>query len=1113
MKTKFSGILTLLLVLVVQMTFAQELQTVTGTVTDDNGMPLPGVNVLIQGTTRGTQTDFDGNYSIEASNGEVLVFSFLGMETIEVTFQDSPRIDVTLSPDAAQLDEVVVTALGIRRAEKTLPYASQTVNAEELNITEDTNIKSALAGKVAGVQINAQAGSKLGESGGIRIRGGISLTSDADPLYVIDGIPTTDPNVIDMSNVATLNVLKGPNATALYGQRASNGVVQITTKRGGESDRIGIEITSSVSFDEVGRMMDYQNLYGQGYSGEAEFGTFDFDAGYNFSVFGISGGPYPDYMQVFDGQRYFNGNVYADESWGPRFDGEPYIPWYAMYQNSPYFGQTDTWEAHPDNIRNFYDTGSTFKNIVSLTGGGEDYTARLSFTNLQQTGVIPESSLDKNFITAAFDFNLTDNFSVGVNANYTVGNVSGEFADDYGNQTTGSFNSWFARNIDMSKLRELQGLTTTEGYLASWNNWGLDAWAAGEDIGDLDFKKPAFWFNPYDWLSLYENNRETTTLLGDVHASYSFLDNFEATVQVSRNESKYNRVWKVPYLIEFSAAPALYNEWVNSFGRRYESSVEDNYQARLAYDQDFEIFDVTAFVGGNIRKNSFYYFQNDMSQTNSDSGGLILPDVYTYSNSRERLTATAFENEKQVNSIYGNISLGYDDMIYLDASIRRDWSSALPADNNGYTYPSIGGNFIFTELLNNNDIFTFGKIRGGWAQVGDDVGALALNPVYPLGSDLYNGRVLQYDRSRLIDPNIEPAMNTSYEFGVDLRFLNNRLGFSATYYNEHRENEIIPITISSATGYSDFLTNAGESEREGIELSLDANIIKTEDFTWNLLANWATNSSTILSLPGDLTSITGAGAGTLSNQDTWDFVNIVHRVGEEWGQLRGTGFVYDNDGNRVVRPDGTYAYQTDQYLGSILPDFTGGLVNTFTYKNFSLMASVDFQKGGNFFSLSEMWGDYSGLTERTAAINDRGNNVRDAVDAGGGVHVTGVYADITTNDQGETVVTPTGEADTYVNAVTYYGQFNSNIIAEEYVHDADYIKLRDVSLTYRMPGSLVNNVFDSASISIIGRNLWLIAVADDNTHGWDPSELSQPWGEDAQLPSVRSYGMNIKLTF
>lgn len=1109
MKRKLNGILTLLLVLVVQITFAQEQQTVTGVVTDESGLPLPGVNVIIKGTTRGVQTDFDGEYAIEASNGEVLVFSYLGMQTVEFTFQDNPQIDAVLSPDAAQLDEVVVTALGIRREEKSLPYATQTVNAEELNITEDTNIKSALAGKVAGVQVDGQAGSKLGQAGKIRIRGGISLTSDSDPLYVIDGVPTDDPNAIDMSNVATLNVLKGPNATALYGQRATNGVIQITTKSGADSDRIGVEITSSVTFDKVGEsgIMDYQNLYGQGYSGSAEFGTFDFDAGYDFAVFGISGGPYPDYMQVFDGQRYFDGNVYADESWGPRFDGEPYIPWYAMYQESPYFGQTDTWEAHPDNIKNFYDTGASFKNSVAISGGGTDYTARISFTNLQQTGIIPESSFDKNFVSAKFDFDVTDNLSIGANVNYSVGLISGDFADEYGNQTSGSFNSWFARNIDTDKMKELKGLTTTEGYLASWNNWGLDAWAAGEDLGIAGFKKPAFWFNPYDWVELYERNVENTTLLGDIHASYTFLDDFEATFSASRNENNYYREFFVPYIIEFSAAPDLYNEWVNSFGKFFRTTTEDNYTGMLRYETDYQNFDVSAFIGGNIRKNAFRSFQNDMSRTNSDSGGLILPNVYTYSNSREQLTATAFEYEKQVNSLYGHLSIGYNDFAFIDASVRRDWSSALPADNNGYTYPSVGGSIIFSEFLENNDVLTFGKLRGGWAQVGDDVAALALNPAYPLGSDLYNDRILQYTRSRLIDPNIQPALNTSFEAGLDLKFLNNRIAFGATYYTENRKNEIIPITISAGTGYSDFLTNAGESKREGVELTLDANIVQTEDFTWNLLANWSTNKSTVISLPGDLSTIEAPGGAA-----AFGAVSVVHRVGEEWGQLTGTGFVYDDEGNRVIQESGLYATQTDVTFGSVLPDWNGGFVSVMNYKNLSLTASLDIQSGGKFFALSEYWGDYSGLTARTAHVNDRGENVRVGVEDGGGVHVTGVYADITTSN-GELVVTPTGDADLYVGAYPYYKQFRRGNIAEEHIHNADYVKLRDVSLTYRIPGSMVNNAFESVSISVIGRNLWLISVADDNIHKWDPSELAETYGENAQLPSTRSFGMNVKLTF
>ncbi|TRZ44281.1 SusC/RagA family TonB-linked outer membrane protein [Robertkochia solimangrovi] len=1094
MKIRFYLFLQVFLVSFAMM--AQE-KTITGTVTDQDGLPLPGANVVVKGTANGTQTDFDGNYTIVASEGEILLFSYIGMTPQEKTVGAAQSISVQLMYAAEELEGVVVTALGIKREEKTLAYSSQPVSSEQLNITETTDVKGALAGKVAGVQINGQAGSKLGQSGKIRIRGGISLTGDGDPLYVIDGIPTTDPNAVDMSNVETINVLKGPNATALYGQRADAGVVQITTKRGKQTDRIGVEVTSSLSFDKVGNMMKYQNLYGQGYGGDAEFGTFDFDGGYNFAVFGISGGPYPEYMRVFDGQRYFNGNVYADESWGPAFDGQPYVPWYAYYPDSPYFGQTDTWEAHPDNIRDFYNTGTTFKNIVTLSGGGENFTARLSYTNLNQEGIIPESKLTKNFINTSFDFDLNDNFTVGVTANYSEGTINGDFDDGYSNQTTGSFNSWFGRNIDVNKLRELKGLTTPEGYLASWNNWGLDAMAAGEDIGEEGFKKAAFWFNPFDWLDQYKNEQKTTSLIGNIHATYKFLDHFEATVMVSRNDERYKRYWEVPYMIQYSAAPSLYNEWVNSFGRRYDVDTEDNYNGFVKYDNDFGNFDVSAMFGGTIRKNNYYRFINDMDSGNSDSGGLILPDVFVYSNSRELLTAQTYEYKKQVNSLYGNISLGYMDMLYLDASLRKDWSSALPSDNNGYTYPSIGGSFIFSELID-SDILSFGKLRGGWAQVGNDVGALALNQVYPLGDDLYNGKVLQYDRSQLIDPNISPALNSSYEIGLDLKFFQNRIGLNATYYNETREGEIIPITISTGTGYADYLTNAGESNRKGIELALDVDIFRNPDgFNWNLVANWSTNKSEVISLPGDLNSIDGLSSG---GADDWAFVNFVHRPGEEWGQLRGRGIAKDDAGNPIVRADGSYDYVDDQYFGSVLPDFTGGFVNTFRYKNWSLMAALDYQKGGKFFSLSEMWGGYSGLTAETATINNNGNNIRDAVADGGGVNVVGVSPDGT-------------PVDTYVEAVDYFGQFQSNSIAEPFIHNADYIKLRDVSLTYTLPGSMVNDFFQSASISFIARNLWLISVADDNVHNWDPSEMSQVYGENAQLPSTRSFGMNLKLTF
>lgn len=1099
MKTKQRGILTLLLAFIVHLTFAQQ-KMVSGTVTDQDGIPLPGVNILVKGTTTGTQTDFDGKYSISASSGQVLLFTYLGQTPTSKTVSNQSVINVQMKEDAEALQEVVVTALGIKREERTLTYASQEVKGENLNITEDVNIKSAIAGKVAGVQIQGQSGSKLGESGKIRIRGGISLTSDSDPLYVIDGTPTTDPNSVDMGNVESLNVLKGPNATALYGQRAASGVVVITTKRGNKGQGLGVEISSSITFDKVAYLPNYQNMYGQGYAGESEFAIFDYAGGNR-----LNGAAYPSWMQAFDGKRYFAGDAYADESWGPKFDGQGHIPWYNYYPDSPTFGEEVPYVGQPDNIKDAFNTGVSQKNSIAVSGSGDNYRARIAYTNIKQNGIVPNSDFTKNFISTSLDFDLSDKLTAGVNINYTVDDINGDFDDGYGNQTSGSLNSWFNRNLDMNKVKQYKDLQTPRGFATSWNNWGLDYYAYAEEAYQrtgnetlLEYQKPAFWFNQFTYLEQFKSTKSTNRLLGDVHFNYQLTDNFDITAKASRNQRNFKEQFFVPASIEYAAAPNLYNKWVNSFGKDYITSTEDNYNVLFKYKKDFGKLDVTAFMGGNIQKNTYSRIRNWMDRENSQNGGLILPDVYTYNNSREVLTAYTYEYEKQVNSIYGNMSLGYDNMAYLDVSVRRDWSSSLPSDNNGYTYPSIGGSFILSELWDNKGAVTFAKLRGSWAQVGDDVDALALNPSYQLGSNLYNDQILMYTPTQLVSSGIEPAINTSKEFGVDLKFIESRIGLSATYYTENRKNEIIPVSLSTGSGYSTLLTNAGESERKGIEITLNADIIRTEDFNWSITANYAKNKSEIISLPGDLKAIDGNGD---DGTDDYNFVRIVHELGGDWGQLRGTGYKLDDNGNKVIGSDGLYAVETDQYFGSILPDFTGGLLTNFSYKNLSLAASFDFQKGGKFFSLSEMWGTYSGLFDDTVTLNDNGVNQREALADGGGVHVTGVDA------SGNPV-------DTYVEAQTYWNQFQPNRLATPFVHDADYIKLRDLSLTYNLPKKLLEKTaLQSVSVSAVGRNLWLISVADDNKHGWDPSELSQTYGENAQLPGTRSYGLNLKLTF
>lgn len=984
-----------------------------------------------------------------------------------------------MTEDAEQLGEVVVTAaLGQSRAAKTLSYAAQQIDNEDLNITQDANIKTAIAGKVAGVQVQGQAGSKLGQSGKIRIRGAISLTSDSDPLYVVDGVPT-DPNNIDMDNVATLNVLKGPNATALYGQRADAGVVIITTKKGTQKG-VGVELLSSITFDKVAYLPKYQNKYGQGY--EESWGVFGDE---------LPLSSYPSEWSVFQGKRYIAwDNNYADESWGPKFDGQEYIPWYAWWPESPYFGQTAKWEAQPNNIKDFYETGVTLKNTVSISGSNEKFRGRLSFTDLDQSGITPFTKLEKQFLNTNFDFDVTDKFNIGATLSYTTSKITGDFDDDYGNQTSGSFNSWFARNVDMKKMKELKDLKTFNGYSASWNNWGPDYYA----LAGGDYEKAAFWFNPYFFMENFKNVSHRDNYVGNINLKYTFDKHWSINASTSMNQSNFRNEYYVPFLISNSSAPELYNPWSNSFGIYKSTDTELNYTASLNYKNEFGNFDIDAFIGGNIRHNNYDRISAQMP-VGAKTGGLIIPDVFQFSNAGIKPTTGTFFSNKEVNSLYGKASLGYKSMLYIDATYRKDWSSALPKNSNGYGYPSVGGSFIVSELIDNKDVLSFAKIRAGWAQVGNDLGAYLIDPVFPLSGDPYNGLALMYTNTSILDPNIKPALNSSYEVGFDTRFVNNRIGLSFTYYKENRKDEIIPITISNTSGYTQYLTNAGESEREGVEMILNLIPIKSENFTWDITANFGKNKTKIISLPADLKSIEAPGGA-----GAFGFASMYHQLGDNWGQIRGTAISRDENGNPILNSNGTYATTQGQFLGSVLPDFTGGVLNTFAYKNLSLTASIDFQKGGKFFSLTEQWGQYSGLLHETAGINDNGMNVRDAIADGGGVRVTGV------NSSGDAV-------DKYIPALTYFGQFYANRLAEPFIHDASFIKLRDLSLTYNLPKSFLKNTLSGVSVSLVGRNLWLISVSKDNTHRWDPSELSQTYGENGQLPGSRSYGMNVKLTF
>lgn len=1077
--------------LVVHITYAQD-KTITGTVKDSDGVPLPGVTIQIKVATTGTQTDFDGNYSITAPEGSVLVYSYVGMTTVEKTVGESSTIDVTMKVNATELDDVVVTALGIKQEVRKLTYAAQDVKEEELNVTQNNNVNAAIAGKIAGVTVASQAGSKLGQSGAIRLRGAISATGTENPLYVVDGV-VTSPEQIDPENIASINVLKGPNATALYGLRGNSGVLVITTKKG-TTNSLKIEVFNSTTFDKVAYLPEYQNQYGQGYNGQDSFGTFQYEAGFH-----------PDYWASFDGGR-FNTESNADESWGPRFDGQDYYPWYTWFPDSPYFGQAQPWVSQEDNVKDFYDTGVTLKNGFTLSGGGENFTGRLNYTRQDQNGIIPNSTYAKNLINASFDVDLNDRLTIGMNLNYSNDKVVGDFADGYSNNFSGSFNSWFARDLEMDKLKELSWLRSGQdgtGYATSWNWWGPDYFPGTS--GDNAYKKAVFWFNPYYWAEQYKPEDRNTRLVGDIHASYKLTDNINVNLLASRTSRNYDRVWKIPYEVEYSSAPAAYNDYVNSFGTRKYTSEENIIKPTIDFDFDLsEDFSLDGVVGGLFRVNKYTNTSSQMTQNGYPGGGdfvgLVIPDLYQFTNSRERVNPTYEMQKYRVNSMFGRVNFSYKNFLTLSGDLRSDYDSRYDVfnsgdrqnDSNRFTFGSIGASFVFSELIDNADFFDFGKLFVSYAEVGKEIDAYQVNPPYRLSSNTYGSNPLMYAPSSAIGSGIEPATSGSLEVGINTAFFQNRVRLNATYYNEDREREILNLDLPTSTGYSSIVTNGGLINREGLEITLGLTPVKTTDFTWDMNINFSTNKTMVKELEGlDAYAIASS---------TYSYVTLTNVVGEEWGQLVGAAIARDENGTPILNSNGTYVSEAGHNYGSILPDFNGGIFNSFSYKGLTLAGTLTFQKGGKFFSLSESWGAYSGLLEETAATNDLGNNVRDDVASGGGVHSVGVDVDGNTVDQ-------------YYPAYNWFGQYYSNRLAEPFVHDASYLKLNELSLSYTLPKNLIGEFMESASIGFVARNVALLALSKDNVHNWDPSELSQVYGENGQLPGTRSYGFNVKFTF
>lgn len=1046
--------------------FAQN--AISGKVTDDQGSPVAFASVLIKGRTKGFTADADGKFTISNVSAEtVLIVSSQGFKQKEITIGNQKSISIVLERNADLQEVVVTSAFNIKRSQKSMSSNAQIVTGEQLNLIRQTNLNNALAGKVAGLQVRSQSPIALGRDAAVRLRGEGSINGGG-VIYVVDGtiVNSVDINPDDIQDITNL---KGVNATALFGDRAVGGAIVINTKQGRKTKGMGIEINQGITFDQIYVLPKYQNSYAGGAA--ADLIQFNWKDGM------------PEGWKALDGKYYHD---YSDDaSWGPRMVGQEYIPWYAWYPDSKYFGKTEKLLPQENNVRDFYQTGITNNNNISLSKADNGYSVRVSYTNQLIRGLMPGSNLSKNNLATRMTYDLGNHFSIAANMTYLAQKLEGQFNDGYSNQSSGSFGQWFHRDLDMNKMRELRNLRSPEGILASWNHNNPGDYLASPKA----FYAGNYWYNHYSFFDNLLNKQYKDRLFGDVSLTYKLDNHFSARISLRKNQVNTSGENTTKSILEVSGTQT--GTKANYFIFR-DFDREDNYEGLLTYTNKWKDFSANLNAGGNIRKRK-------REQVNiGTANGLNVPDLYSVPNSRDPIAYGNGLIELLVRSAFVRGDVGYKDMLFAEFSLRNDWYSTLPIENNSLITPSVGFSFVFSELTRDHLPFLdFGKLRGSWGQVPTSLDPYSLGFNYGVGGNQWNGNFLMATPNRLVDPSIKGAVNSAYEAGFDLRFFRNRAGFSFTYYNESRKDEPLEVQVNGTSGFNTKLINAGQVDRNGIEIQANLKPVFNKTFSWNIDFNYGQNlSNKVVALaPGINSIILPGGAGAFSGSSS---AYTVHEVGKQWGILRGGG-IKKIDGKPVLDANGLFTKEDNVSFGSVLPKFTGGVQNSFQYKDFVLNLSIDFQKGGKYFSLSDFWGTFSGLTERTAGLNKNGVPVREDVADGGGVYVEGVDVD-------------NKPVSYFVPAQEYFHQFRSRNISENSVYDLSFVKLREISLGYQFPIAKwgLSKYVQKASFSIVARNLWLIYAQNRD---FDPSEISNVFGEDGQFPGTRSLGFNINIGF
>ncbi|WP_278380620.1 SusC/RagA family TonB-linked outer membrane protein [Chryseobacterium arthrosphaerae] len=973
------------------------------------------------------------------------------------------------------IEGIVVTALGIKREKRSLGYSTQEVKGEDINRTPTTNFLNNLSGKVAGLEIRQST--NFGGSVDAVSRGYKSILGDNQALFIVDGVPIINRNInttsqlngfsgydygspvsdINPNDIETVNVLKGAAATALYGSRAQNGAIIITTKKGKKNTQgIGLEYSGSISVSTIDRSTfpEYQTQYGQGYAGN-----------------------------VF--QEYNNApfvHTFQDASYGAPYDPNLMVWQYdAFIPDSQNFGKKTPWVMAKNGPITFFEKAFNRTNNIALNGGNDRTTFRLSYSNTYATDIMPNSSLSKNNFGGNASYKITDNLTATIFANYIVQSTKGRNTTGYGDNIMGNFRQWWPTNVDLQYQKYLYD-TFSKNY--TWN------------IKSPVNLSPAYWDNPY--FTRYENYQNDKR--------ERFAGNFSLSYDLSKKINILGRVGIDGYsmILEerraVGSVPAFFSSNIIEQPSGYAVTnlrfTETNYDLIATYkDNITEDLSIQALAGANINTQSSY------SNAQTTTGGLYIPGLYTISNSvaspaRPIITDTS----KYIYGAFIQASLGYQNTYYLEGTFRRDQSTALPKANNAYYYPSVSASVVFSNLLKQQWL-SFGKLRAAYAEVGSDTAADQLRNRFIVQTSFGNIPVYSYNTT-LRNADLLPQKLKNFEIGTNMQFFKNRVGIDLSWFRNIAFDQILPLPVSLSTGSGAKIQNTGELTTKGVELSLNLTPLKFKDFSWDLLLNWSNPKTRVTALREGIENIT---IGSLQGG-----ISINASLNEDYGSIWGSDYVYDPNGNKIVGRNGAYLHTDDSNhnFGSFQPDFIAGLNNSFTYKNFNLSFQIDWKKGGKIFSLDQYYGTGTGLYPETVGLNDLGNPVRNTLANGGGVILPGVMQD------------PNNPGHYIPNTIRLDRSISSQYLGTDpptaaFIYDASFIKLRQVSVSYTFNKNfLKNSGIQGLTVGFTGSNLWII---HKNLPYSDPeagiSSGSIQGYQSGVMPSTRNFAFNLKVNF